>query len=555
MDLLDYSEEIRRQLKEAERLRFTDPARVIQIGMKLAEIGRENGDDALQGMANFCVGDAYYTVANGEQCTRYINHAIHELTRAKEWQKLGECYNLLGILFSHQGNTSQALSSYYSAMELVEMYNLDFLGAMVYENYSELCDRSNNEEEAYRKILIAKAYIEKIRNHPRQSNVKAAILIRMIKTLLKLNRMEEVRVRMWELNQLLEKTPTLIHDEQISLDLQVLDTLWKHAMGDSEAEEESLQKTIEDFMNCNHRIDFFWTCVELMAYLQKTHRYEELEFAIQQMEKSLREGTASFPDLQAHISRYKVALLTELDRQEELFEELKRYYKYEALQKQQANTTIGLYLETQNSLLLSRKTNMILRQQADTDELTGIANRRRLNETLDEAFETMYSTQKKLGVLMMDIDKFKNVNDTYGHAVGDLCLKGVAHSIARFQDTGINCARYGGDEFFLVFRDKTPRQISQIGRMINMSLQEYIQENNLPTFTVSMGVCLSVPKELNKSWDFTSLADKALYAVKADGGNGILIVRNEAQINTRLINRIDEINCYEVDDSFEKQPV
>lgn len=555
MDLLDYSEEIRRQLKEAERLRFTDPARVIQIGMKLAEIGRENGDDALQGMANFCVGDAYYMVANGEQCTRYINHAIHELTRAKEWQKLGECYNLLGILFSHQGNTSQALSSYYSAMELVEMYNLDFLGAMVYENYSELCDRSNNEEEAYRKILIAKAYIEKIRNHPRQSNVKAAILIRMIKTLLKLNRMEEVRVRMWELNQLLEKTPTLIHDEQFSLDLQFLDTLWKHAMGDSEAEEESLQKTIEDFMNCNHRIDFFWTCVELMAYLQKTHRYEELEFAIQQMEKSLREGTASFPDLQAHISRYKVALLTELDRQEELFEELKRYYKYEALQKQQANTTIGLYLETQNSLLLSRKTNMILRQQADTDELTGIANRRRLNETLDEAFETMYSSQKKLGVLMMDIDKFKNVNDTYGHAVGDLCLKGVAHSIARFQDTGINCARYGGDEFFLVFRDKTPRQISQIGRMINMSLQEYIQENNLPTFTVSMGVCLSVPKELNKSWDFTSLADKALYAVKADGGNGILIVRNEAQINTRLINRIDEINCYEVDDSFEKQSV
>lgn len=555
MDLLDYSEEIRRQLKEAERLRFTDPARVIQIGMKLAEIGRENGDDALQGMANFCVGDAYYMVANGEQCTRYINHAIHELTRAKEWQKLGECYNLLGILFSHQGNTSQALSSYYSAMELVEMYNLDFLGAMVYENYSELCDRSNNEEEAYRKILIAKAYIEKIRNHPRQSNVKAAILIRMIKTLLKLNRIEEVRVRMWELNQLLEKTPTLIHDEQFSLDLQVLDTLWKHAMGDSEAEEESLQKTIEDFMNCNHRIDFFWTCVELMAYLQKTHRYEELEFAIQQMEKSLREGTASFPDLQAHISRYKVALLTELDRQEELFEELKRYYKYEALQKQQANTTIGLYLETQNSLLLSRKTNMILRQQADTDELTGIANRRRLNETLDEAFETMYSSQKKLGVLMMDIDKFKNVNDTYGHAVGDLCLKGVAHSIARFQDTGINCARYGGDEFFLVFRDKTPRQISQIGRMINMSLQEYIQENNLPTFTVSMGVCLSVPKELNKSWDFTSLADKALYAVKADGGNGILIVRNEAQINTRLINRIDEINCYEVDDSFEKQSV
>ncbi|MCR5668765.1 MAG: GGDEF domain-containing protein [Lachnospiraceae bacterium] len=547
MELVKYSEEVRSQLAEAEKNRFTNPKKVIQIGMHLAEIGREQRDDVLQGMANFCIGDAYYTLADGGQCTRYINHAIHELTRAKEWQKLGECYNLLGILFAHQGNTSQALSSYYSAMELVETYGLDFLGAMVYENYSELCDRSNNEEEAYRKILMAKSYIEKIPSHPRKSYVRAAILIRMIKTLLKLERMEEVKVRIWELEQLLTAEPELKSDEQISLDLQVLDTLWKHANGETEAEEESLKKTIRDFVNCSHRIDFFWTCVELMAYMLKTCRYEQLEFAIEQMEESLKEAAASFPDLQAHISRYKVALLTKLDRQDELFEELKRYYEYENLQKKQANTTIGLYLETQNSLMLSRKTNMMLREQADTDELTGIANRRRLNEVLDETFELMYSSQKSLGVLMMDVDKFKGVNDTYGHAVGDSCLKAVAHAMERFQDVGVFCARYGGDEFFMVFRDKTEEQIKQIGRMINLSLKEYIIDNQLPEFTVSMGACVNTPKNLNKLWDFTSLADKSLYAVKDDGGNGLLIVRNEAQIGMRLIRKVDEINYYEVE--------
>lgn len=148
---------------------------------------------------------------------------------------------------------------------------------------------------------------------------------------------------------------------------------------------------------------------------------------------------------------------------------------------------------------------------------------------------------------MMDVDKFKGVNDTYGHAVGDSCLKAVAHAMERFQDVGVFCARYGGDEFFMVFRDKTEEQIKQIGRMINLSLKEYIIDNQLPEFTVSMGACVNTPKNLNKLWDFTSLADKSLYAVKDDGGNGLLIVRNEAQIGMRLIRKVDEINYYEVE--------
>ena len=552
MGFLRYGEEINRQIQRAEDLRFTDPKEVIRIAEQLQKIGNERKDYALRGLANFCIGDAYYTMADGENCTTYIQHAIHDLHRAKEWQKLGECYNLLGILFAHQGNISQALSSYYSAMELVENYGLDFLGAMVYENYSELCDRSNNEEEALRKAMISKAYIEKTKEHPRYEFMKTAILIRLIKSLLKLERYDEARIRISELNDLIHANPSLAENEETALDLQVLDTLWKHCLGDVEAEEKSLQKTMEDFIACKYRIDFFWTCVELMEYLKRNSRKAMLEQVISLMEVSFQESGATFPDLQAHISRYKVALLKEMGRKEELFQELQKYYYYVDLQKQQANKTIGLFLETQNSLLVTRKTNMLLREQADTDELTGIANRRKLNETLDSAFDRMYERGKPLGVVMMDIDKFKNVNDTYGHSVGDQCLEALAKSLVRFQDDHTFCARYGGDEFFMVFTDKDEWQIRQVGRMISMSLQDHIHEEKLPKFTISMGVGLRIPKDMNKLWDFTSLADKALYAVKKDGGNGILIVENEEQIASREANVIDDINCYEVKNEYEE---
>jgi len=549
MDTTKYGADVVRRIKKTEELRFTEPKEVIATAEELLYIAKQMQDVALSGLAYFCIGDAYYTMADGERCSRYINCAIRELNRAKEWQKLGECYNLLGILFAHQGDISQALNSYYRAMELVENYGLDYLGAMVYENYSELCDRSNNEEEAYRKAMDSKAYIEKIPQHPRYQFLKTAVLIRLIKTLLKLRRGEEAKLRILELQELQQQNPTMLEDEETKLDLQVLDTLWLHFQGKSEEEEESLRQTMETIRQCKYRIDFFWTCIEFMEYLRTTHRQEMLESVIRMMEDSLQEEGASFPDLQTHISKYKVGLLREMNRKEELFYEYERYFHYIDLQKKQSNSTIGLFLETQNSLLLSQKTNMILREQVDTDELTGIANRRKLNETLDSAFDRMYSCGKLLGVVMMDIDKFKEVNDTYGHTVGDRCLEALAHALSRFQDEDTFCARYGGDEFFLVFTDKDEWQIRQIGRMISMSLQNHIHKYKLPKFTISMGVGLHVPQDLNKLWDFTSLADKALYAVKSDGGNGILIVEDEEQIDTRESNIIDNVNCYEVKDA------
>jgi diguanylate cyclase (GGDEF)-like protein len=169
--------------------------------------------------------------------------------------------------------------------------------------------------------------------------------------------------------------------------------------------------------------------------------------------------------------------------------------------------------------LLSEKTRA-LAEMAATDELTEIPNRRAILEVLGRESARARRYTEPLAVLMIDIDKFKDVNDTRGHAAGDLVLKGVAavlHSTVRDSDFA---GRYGGEEFLVILPHQDRRGAAMAAERIRRKIAESEMGPDRLKVTVSIGVGTIGADGVD---GMLSRADRAMYAAKAAGRNGVSV--------------------------------
>ncbi len=162
-----------------------------------------------------------------------------------------------------------------------------------------------------------------------------------------------------------------------------------------------------------------------------------------------------------------------------------------------------------------------------TDSLTGLFNRRAFNEKAQQAYMFYKRNKKSCTLAFIDIDHFKNINDTYGHKTGDECLVDVANVIADMcpRDTDI-VARYGGEEFLIFFASDKPQLDLDHIKSIHQAIEDRqkIYTDKLIQLTVSVGV-VNVVDDFSKSMvDLISLADKQLYLSKGNGRNQINVI-------------------------------
>jgi len=158
-----------------------------------------------------------------------------------------------------------------------------------------------------------------------------------------------------------------------------------------------------------------------------------------------------------------------------------------------------------------------LKMMSITDELTGLYNRRYLNERLTEEIERARRYKYPISCLMLDLDHFKNVNDTYGHQVGDLVLEEFARILKDSTRVVDIIARYGGEEFLIVLPMTNLKGAQTLAERIrrNVELHRFAKDLALPV-TVSVG-CAQLDPTKGDEMDpelLIQLSDKALYEAK-----------------------------------------
>ena len=163
---------------------------------------------------------------------------------------------------------------------------------------------------------------------------------------------------------------------------------------------------------------------------------------------------------------------------------------------------------------------------ARTDTLTKINNRRNLFELAEHEFEVAKRYQQPLSIIMFDLDHFKNINDTYGHSVGDKMLERVAQvTHVQLRDVDI-IGRYGGEEFVIVLPVTNAQKASLLAQRIleNVSAIRLHTDRGLVAVTLSIGIAETIHEPQDESVDdVIRRADEALYAAKQAGRNRAVI--------------------------------
>ena len=158
-----------------------------------------------------------------------------------------------------------------------------------------------------------------------------------------------------------------------------------------------------------------------------------------------------------------------------------------------------------------------LRRTVNIDHLTGIANRRRFQEYLQTAFAQRNGDIVPVHLALIDIDAFKQINDTFGHDAGDNLLKLIAARLAVFAAPNVFIARLGGDEFGIVVSDKSEADVRALLDEILMSIKQPAQLGNIKhRYSASIGVA-TFPAHAKTSENLFKAADMALYQSKALG--------------------------------------
>jgi len=170
----------------------------------------------------------------------------------------------------------------------------------------------------------------------------------------------------------------------------------------------------------------------------------------------------------------------------------------------------------------------LLKNEARNDPLTGLPNRRKLEEILPVAVQRARANQTMLSILFVDLDGFKLINDTYGHNVGDMLLREVANRIDKSTRQSDTVARYAGDEFIIVLEGVSQvADTNRIAEKILHAISEPLHFNQITlNITVSIGIACygSESSKETQPAELIRQADKAMYTAKRNGKNGVFMV-------------------------------
>ena len=512
---------------------WKDTEKTLENCEKLKRIAERKNDAALLGFTYYQIGQIYYIQNNVELMFQNIAKALNYLDQTEQWGWMARAYNLMAIMSIRKGNISVGMDYYLNGISYCREYGIvNILGSLylnmgcLYLEHKLFCEAMKyfkmaleiyqKRENVYipQKTMIytnlatcymlqgeldqTKAYVEKLdlECEPYYENVDFVYVACM-------------KVQYYDRCQEMEKRDHYIQEirEHIKRNIPIMD--------------------IFD--------DLYFFCVHMLQINRDDVLMEILAVLEPIVEKT---GVAN---IRRRTLSLKIRYFQKKKMQEEYIQALGRYYELTELMEADSQSMFSSMLYVRSELERENerrkqmeKTQRELKLKSETDALTGLANRYRLDEYSEMMHRKCCERGESFAVEILDVDYFKEYNDNYGHQAGDACIKRVAETIDRMQDAHTFCTRYGGDEFVIIYHDLKKEEVYEKAVWLREQIMElgihHKYSRTHQVVTISQGICYDIPTKDTKSLDFLHGADVMLYRVKKESRNAVCMGNIQEQV-------------------------
>ncbi len=498
---------------------------VLETLSQLEEVAYGQEDFALRGFVHFHIADALYSFEKGYESFREnLAKAVSYFELSGEYELLARAYNYVAVDALNNGSFDVAYLYLMNAMHTCEKIENKYLLSIINNNIGQVYARMHSYEKAIHFVRIGtklQSLSPKDDFYYYQNMINGYFSEGMLCSLMEdaagAKEADAAIAR-------LEEEAGISNIPSIFMPISMLRLIISMMEGNEEEFEVRSEDIIEKLQDARRVYDFI-TDIEDFCHILIEH--DKLDTA-EQVLKIVKNTVEASPVIQMKriVSSLEIAYFEKMGDIESVNLHLREQYHLAEEQQAEQNRIyqysidlINIMNEQRREQQRIRLENEMLQSQVQKDPLTGLANRLKLDQAIPSMLEDAKNKGTFFAVSMMDVDKFKEYNDSYGHLAGDLCLQRVANVIQEVSDRhGLLCARFGGDEFVMLYEGKSDEEIMGIAHELSRTILEQniafegMGENG--RVSISQGICNSLPLEGKDHNDFLNEADNALYAVK-----------------------------------------
>lgn len=520
MKLEDYNDIVQHWMRSVYENRGKDAEQTLKSCNDIINYGVNIGDHYLMGFGYYYRGETYYCLNDGDHFFEAVSKALACLEKAGEWELIAHCYNFLGIWAMNRGNAPVAQDYYLSGLKYCSRYELGQIEVLLYINIGNLNIQCGRYHDAQTYLEHA---AEEMKHTERTGDFHIYMLSiyqNLIKALIPQEKTEEIE----ELFRRIYHEHWNCVDEADHYPVLLAEAIYYHKIGDADRRDHCIQKVQENISQNVAILDMFDDYCEYALMLLEADMDDAFWQLIEIMEPLLR--TCNIIKMQLRLISLKIKYYRKHAKSAEYLQASGLYYELSEIMEQETRNMMNNVLNLRRNLEFANRArieaeqqNRILTERSEMDPLTKIANRFRFNDFSEEIFKKVSAVGQTLTVEILDVDYFKEYNDNYGHQMGDGCLIAVAGVLREMsQKHRAFCARYGGDEFVMIYEGQTYEEAQECARELKEKVLalnlEHLYSKAIPQVTVSQGLCWGMPNKDNRMWDFLHAADDMLYRVK-----------------------------------------
>lgn len=505
-----------------------DNDRVLEYCHKIIELADETSDEDALGFAYFYIGEVEYLTNSIDEMFDSMLNALRYLGNSDQWYLAARVYNVMGITSVSRGNTVAAMEYYMSGLYICEEHDVKSVQSSIELNLGYLYLDAGVYKEAEEYFL--KAYNGYVRTpaEKRRNETLTMIYTNLATCHLLADELDKAKEYIGKLK---DECQALFSNMDY-IYVECLEVRFHHICGDYESRDKIIDDVKRRLSGNVLIMDIFDDIYDFCNLMMEIDRLDVLQEIIERLDEPIKKTQIN--NLKRKFLTLKIKLYMKNGDKEACDGALISFFDLSEKLEKDKQKMIASILHVRNSVDKMKDKQRVLEaeklkllERSETDQLTGIANRYRLVQYAQSSLAKCKRERIPLSYEVLDIDYFKQYNDAYGHQAGDECIKVVAGILSDIQNDSIFAARYGGDEFVVIYVGMSVEEVVRTAEVLKRRVQELGSVHKGAGVdvgvTISQGICHCIPEEDSKDRDYLYSADIMLYNVKRKKRNGICV--------------------------------